>query len=197
MKSAVLALDAGTTSSRAIVFDHAGTVLGVSQKELKQIYPESGWVEHDPVEIWQSQLLTAQEALAKAGLEAAEISALGIANQRETTVVWERSTGEPICNAIVWQDRRTAEFCDSLKREGHAKLIQDKTGLVIDAYFSASKLHWILEHVPGARERAQRGELAFGTVDTWLVWKLTDGALHITDPSNASRTMPPFWYQYP
>ena len=189
MKSAVLALDQGTTSSRAIVFDHAGGIRAVAQREFKQIYAQAGWVEHDPLEIWQTQLTTAREALAKAGLKAADIAAIGITNQRETTVVWDRKTGAPIHNAIVWQDRRTAAYCDELKRAGHAGLIQSKTGLVIDAYFSASKLRWLLDNVPGARERARRGELAFGTVDAWLVWNLTGGARHITDASNASRTM--------
>jgi glycerol kinase len=189
MNSAILALDAGTTSSRAIVFDHAGAILGAAQQEFEQVFPRAGWVEHNPVEIWRTQVATAQAALAKTGLDAAAISALGITNQRETTVVWERRSGEPIHNAIVWQDRRTAGFCDELKRAGHAGVIQEKTGLVIDAYFSASKLRWILDHVPGARERARRGELAFGTIDTWLMWNLTRGALHITDASNASRTM--------
>jgi len=189
MKSAILSLDQGTTSSRAIVFDQAGAIRAVAQQEFKQIYPQAGWVEHDPREIWQTQLATAREALAKAGLNAVDIAAIGITNQRETTVVWDRKTGAPIHNAIVWQDRRTAKFCDELKRAGHAELIQHKAGLVIDAYFSGSKLRWILDHVPGARERARRGELAFGTIDTWLLWNLTGGALHVTDPSNASRTM--------
>ena len=189
MKSAVLSLDQGTTSSRAIVFDEAGAIRAVAQQEFRQIYPQAGWVEHDPREIWRTQLATAREALAKAGLHAADIAAIGITNQRETTVVWDRKTGAPIHNAIVWQDRRTAPFCDELKRAGHAGSIQHKAGLVIDAYFSGSKLRWILDHVPGARERARRGELAFGTIDTWLLWNLTGGALHVTDPSNASRTM--------
>src|SRR6266446_2215854 len=187
--SVVLALDQGTTSSRAILFDHAGAVCGVAQKEFKQIFPQSGWVEHDPREIWSSQLEVARNALANSGLKASDISGLGITNQRETTVVWDRRTGEPIHNAIVWQDRRTAGFCDELKRAGHAPIIARKTGLVIDAYFSGSKLRWLLDNVPGAREQAQRGELAFGTVDTWLLWNLSGGALHLTDPSNASRTM--------
>ncbi|MCW5554252.1 MAG: glycerol kinase GlpK [Verrucomicrobiae bacterium] len=189
MKSAILALDQGTTSSRAIVFDHAGAIRAVAQREFRQLYPQAGWVEHDPREIWQTQLDTAKEALATARLTAADIAAIGITNQRETTLLWDRRTGEPVHNAIVWQDRRTARFCDDLKRAGHAALVQRKSGLVIDAYFSGSKLRWLLDHVPGARERAQRGELAFGTVDTWLLWNLSRGALHITDPSNASRTM--------
>jgi glycerol kinase len=189
MTRAILALDQGTTSSRAIVFDHDGSIRAVAQKEFQQIFPQSGWVEHDPLEIWQTQLDTAREALAKAGLSARDIAAIGITNQRETTVVWDRATGAPIHNAIVWQDRRTASFCDDLKEAGHAPLIQHRTGLVIDAYFSGSKLRWLLDNVPGARARAERGELAFGTVDTWLLWNLTGGALHVTDPSNASRTM--------
>jgi glycerol kinase len=189
MSTAILALDQGTTSSRAIVFDHAGAIRAVAQQEFRQIFPQAGWVEHDPVEIWQTQLATARAALDQAGLKATDVAAIGITNQRETTVVWDRRSGAPIHNAIVWQDRRTAAFCDELKRAGHAALVQQKAGLVIDAYFSGSKLRWILDHVPGARERARRGELAFGTVDTWLLWNLTGGVLHATDPSNASRTM--------
>jgi len=189
MKTAILALDQGTTSSRAIVFDHAGAMLAAAQQEFRQIFPQAGWVEHDPQEIWQTQLATAREALAKAGLQATDLAAIGITNQRETTLVWDRKTGAPIHNAIVWQDRRTARFCDELRHAGHADMVQQKAGLVIDAYFSASKLRWLLDHVPGARDRARHGELAFGTVDTWLLWNLTGGALHVTDPSNASRTM--------
>ena len=187
--SFILALDQGTTSSRAIVFDHGGGIRATAQKEIQQIFPRAGWVEHDPREIWSSQLEVTQSALAKAGLQASDVSAIGITNQRETTVIWDRRTGEPIHNAIVWQDRRTSAFCDELKNAGHRNLITGKTGLVIDAYFSASKIRWLLDHVKGARERAERGELAFGTIDTWLLWNLTGGALHITDPSNASRTM--------
>ncbi len=187
--SVILALDQGTTSSRAIVFGPGGAIQAVAQKEFQQIFPKTGWVEHDPREIWSSQLEVAREALSKSGLKAKDIAAIGITNQRETTVVWDRRTGEPIHNAIVWQDRRTARFCDELKRAGQEELIRDKAGLVIDAYFSGSKIRWLLDQVPGARERAQRGELAFGTIDTWLVWNLTGGALHVTDPSNASRTM--------
>jgi glycerol kinase len=187
--SFILALDQGTTSSRAIVFDHGGTICATAQKEFQQIFPQTGWVEHNPREIWSSQIEVAHAALARAGLKAADLAAIGITNQRETTVLWDRSTGEPIHNAIVWQDRRTAGFCDELKRAGHEELIRRKAGLVIDAYFSGSKLRWLLDHVPGARERARRGELAFGTVDSWLLWNLTGGALHLTDPSNASRTM--------
>ncbi len=189
MTRAILALDQGTTSSRAIVFDHDGSIRAVAQKEFKQIFPQAGWVEHDPLEIWQSQLETACDVLAKAGLSARDVAAIGITNQRETTLLWDRKTGLAVHNAIVWQDRRTASFCDSLKQAGHGPLIQQKTGLVIDAYFSGSKLRWLLDNVPGARARAERGELAFGNVDTWLVWNLTGGALHVTDPSNASRTM--------
>ena len=185
----ILALDQGTTSSRAIVFDHDGSIRAVAQREFRQIFPQAGWVEHDANEIWRTQLDTAREALAKAGLSAADVAAIGITNQRETTVLWDRKTGEPVHNAIVWQDRRTAGFCDELKAAGHAELIQERAGLVIDAYFSGSKLRWLLDHVPGARQRAERGELAFGTIDSWLVWKLTQGARHVIDPSNASRTM--------
>lgn len=185
----VLALDQGTTSSRAIVFDHQGGIRASAQKEFHQFFPQAGWVEHDPREIWASQLEVARTVLAKAGLQAFDICAIGITNQRETTVLWDRRSGEPVHNAIVWQDRRTAEFCDQLKRAGHEDLIQQKTGLVIDAYFSGSKLRWLLDNVPGARARAEHGELAFGTIDSWLLWNLTDGELHATDPSNASRTM--------
>ncbi|MGH7243000.1 MAG: glycerol kinase GlpK [Phycisphaerales bacterium] len=187
--NAILALDQGTTSSRAIVFNHDGSIRASAQEEFRQIFPKSGWVEHDANEIWQSQLDTASEALSKAGLTAADIAGIGITNQRETTVLWDRKTGQPIHNAIVWQDRRTAEFCDGLKAAGHAELIQQRAGLVIDAYFSGSKVRWLLDNVPGARERAERGELAFGTIDSWLVWKLTGGARHIIDATNASRTM--------
>ena len=188
--SAVLALDQGTTSSRAILFDRAGRIQGMCQTEFQQIFPQAGWVEHDPNEIWESQKSVAQEVLLrKSGLKAADVAAIGITNQRETTLLWDRKTGNPIHNAIVWQDRRTASFCDSLKKAGHGELVQQKTGLVIDAYFSGSKLRWLLDNVSGARAKAERGELAFGTVDSWLIWKLTDGAVHVTDASNASRTM--------
>lgn len=186
---AILALDQGTTSSRAILFDHGGHIVKVAQKEFRQIFPKAGWVEHDPQEIWESQRGVAAEVVKSAGIAAKDIAAIGITNQRETTVVWDRKTGQPIYNAIVWQDRRTSEFCDQLKAQGHEQIIQQKTGLVIDAYFSGSKVRWILDNVPGARERAQKGELAFGTIDTWLLWKLTSGKIHATDPSNASRTM--------
>lgn len=185
----ILALDQGTTSSRAIVFDHSGSVVASAQKEFRQIFPKPGWVEHDANEIWATQLHTATDAIAKAGLGATDIAAVGITNQRETTVVWDRATGAPIHHAIVWQDRRTAATCDRLKARGLAPLIRRKTGLVVDAYFSGTKVEWILRNVPGARARAKAGELAFGTVDSWLVWNLTGGRVHVTDPSNASRTM--------
>jgi glycerol kinase len=185
----ILALDQGTTSSRAIVFDQTGAIRSVAQKEFRQIYPQPGWVEHDAHEIWSSQRAVALEAQARAGLQARDIAAIGVTNQRETTVVWDRQTGEPVSQAIVWQDRRTAPLCDQLKADGIEPLIQRKTGLVADAYFSGSKLCWILDNVREARRRAEAGELAFGTVDSWLVWKLTGGRKHITDASNASRTM--------
>lgn len=189
MKGYILALDQGTSSSRAIIFNHAGNMVSVAQKEFTQIFPQPGWVEHDPAEIWSTQIGVAAEAITKAGISIHEVAGIGITNQRETTVVWDRKTGVPVYNAIVWQDRRTAEYCDSLSQGGYADKIQQKTGLVIDAYFSASKLKWILDHVDGVRSRAEKGELCFGTIDTWLVWKLTQGRLHITDVSNASRTM--------
>ncbi len=184
----ILALDQGTTNSRSLIFDNDGNAISVGQQEYTQIFPQSGWVEHDPEEIYTSQIQTAIFALQKADLTAAEIAAVGITNQRETTVIWDRETGEPIYNAIVWQDRRTSDWC-SRSRESHGKLIKEKTGLECDAYFSASKIVWLLDNVAGARKRAENGELAFGTIDTWLVWQLTNGRLHITDPSNASRTM--------
>lgn len=189
MRKFILALDQGTTSSRAIVFDHNGKIRSVAQKEFRQYFPKPGWVEHDASEIWASQNGVATEAITRAGLRSRDIAAIGITNQRETTVVWDRRTGEPIGKAIVWQDRRTASFCDSLKKKGLQKEIQQRTGLVIDAYFSGSKLRWILDHVRGARAKAAKGRLAFGTIDSWLVWNLTGGKAHITDPSNASRTM--------
>jgi glycerol kinase len=185
----VLALDQGTTSSRALVFDHGGAVRGMAQREFRQFYPEPGWVEHDPAEIWATQSGAMHEALAKAGITGRDVAAIGITNQRETTLLWEGATGSPLANAIVWQDRRTAPDCDALRAAGHEAAITAKTGLVLDAYFSATKLKWLLDHVPGARLRATRGELAFGTIDTWLVWKLTNGAAHVTDASNASRTL--------
>ncbi|MCS7469909.1 glycerol kinase GlpK [Stieleria sp. ICT_E10.1] len=185
----VVALDQGTTSSRAIAFEQSGAVLGVAQREFSQHYPRPGWVEHDANEIWESQLAVAQEMMASCGLSANDVAAIGITNQRETVLLWDRSTGEPIHHAIVWQDRRTSEFCDSLRDQGYADLIQSKTGLLIDAYFSATKIRWLLDQVPGARERAERGEIAFGTMDSWLIWKLTGGRVHVTDITNASRTM--------
>jgi glycerol kinase len=185
----VLALDQGTTSSRAIVFDHDGAIRAVAQREFEQIFPEAGWVEHDPEEIWASQISVAIEALSRTELRPRDIAAIGITNQRETTIVWDRETGKPIYNAIVWQDRRTAAFCDQLKAAGHEALIQERTGLLIDSYFSGTKIRWILDHVADARRLADAGRLAFGTIDSWLVWKLTSGRLHITDISNASRTM--------
>lgn len=185
----MLALDQGTTSSRAILFDRAGLPVATAQKEFTQLFPQSGWVEHDPMEIWHSQLEVMRQALAKASIGAGSVRGVAITNQRETTLLWDRASGRPLANAIVWQDRRTASYCEALNREGKAGLIQRKTGLVIDAYFSASKLRWLLDHVPGARTRAERGELAFGTVDSWLIWNLTGGKIHATDPSNASRTM--------
>ena len=185
----ILALDQGTTSSRAILFDHDGQIVGVAQKEFAQIFPQPGWVEHDPGEIWATQMAVATEALGRAGLRPTDVAAIGITNQRETAIVWDRQTGRPVYNAIVWQDRRTAGFCDRLKREGHEALIRERTGLVIDAYFSGSKVAWILDNVEGARAGAEAGRLAFGTVDSWLVWQLTNGATHITDVTNASRTM--------
>jgi glycerol kinase len=189
MNQYILSFDQGTTSSRAIVFDRKGTIVSVAQKEFTQIFPKPGWVEHDANEIWSTQLGVAAEAITKAGLTAKNMAGIGITNQRETTVVWEKATGQPVYNAIVWQDRRTADFCDTLKANGSDKLIQQKTGLVVDAYFSATKVKWILDNVAGAREKAEKGELCFGTVDSWLLWKLTNGQVHATDVSNASRTM--------
>jgi glycerol kinase len=185
----VLALDQGTTSSRAILFDKEGAIAAVAQREFEQIFPRPGWVEHDPQEIWASQSAVAIETLARANAMPADVAAIGITNQRETTIVWDRETGQPVHNAIVWQDRRTAEHCDRLKAAGHEQLVRERTGLVIDAYFSGTKVAWILDNVPGARERSQHGKLAFGTVDSWLVWNLTGGRVHVTDVSNASRTM--------
>jgi glycerol kinase len=185
----ILALDQGTTSSRAVVFDERGLVRALAQREIKQIFPQPGWVEHDPNEIWATQIAVATEALARGGFNAADIAAIGITNQRETTLVWDRATGTPLHNAIVWQDRRTASACDALEAGGHGAAIAARTGLVIDAYFSGTKLKWLLDNVPGARARAEAGELAFGTVDSWLVWKLTGGRIHATDLTNASRTL--------
>jgi glycerol kinase len=185
----LLALDQGTTSSRALIIEYDGKVTGVAQKEFTQIFPQPGWVEHDPKEIWSSQIGVAAEALTKAGIHASDIAAIGITNQRETAIVWDRKTGEPVYNAIVWQDRRTAPMCDKMRADGLEPVVAEKTGLVIDAYFSGTKVAWMLQNVPGLRERAERGELAFGNVDTWLIWNLTGGKVHVTDESNASRTM--------
>jgi glycerol kinase len=185
----LLALDQGTSSSRSIVFDDQGRIVAMAQREFRQIYPQPGWVEHDPKELWETQLATAREALAKAGLTAKDIASVGITNQRETTVVWNRRTGEPIHNAIVWQDRRAEPTCAALRDQGLEPTFRERTGLIIDAYFSGTKLKWILDRVPGSREAAARGELAFGTVDSWLIWHLTGGRLHATDVSNASRTL--------
>jgi glycerol kinase len=185
----LLALDQGTSSSRSIVFDVQGRIVAMAQQELPQIFPQPGWVEHDPMVIWQDQLATARQALAKAGLQASDIHAIGITNQRETTVLWNRRTGQAVHHAIVWQDRRAESTCAALRADGRAALVQQKTGLLIDAYFSGSKLKWLLDNVPGARQQAERGELAFGTIDSWLLWQLTGGAVHATDVSNASRTM--------
>ncbi|MDR2423745.1 MAG: glycerol kinase GlpK [Prevotellaceae bacterium] len=185
----ILSFDAGTTSSRAIVFNSKGEACSIAQKEFAQIFPHNGWVEHDPYEIWSSQAAVAAEAITKIGINGTNVAAIGITNQRETTLVWNRATGEPLYNAIVWQDRRTAEYCDQLKTDGLLQTVRNKTGLIIDAYFSATKIKWILDNVEGARAQAERGELAFGTVDTWIVWQLTKGEVHVTDISNASRTM--------
>jgi len=189
MEKYILALDQGTSSSRAIVFDEHGQTKAVSQKEFTQIFPKPGWVEHNPMEIWSSQASVIAEAITSIDINGLNIAAIGITNQRETTIVWDACTGEPVYNAIVWQDRRTSEFCDGLKRDGRTDLIRSKTGLIIDAYFSATKILWILENVPGARQKAEEGRLRFGTVDTWLIWMLTRGEVHVTDVSNASRTM--------
>lgn len=189
MEKFIMALDQGTTSSRALIFDQKGNIRSMAQKEFQQIFPKPGWVEHDPNEIWSSQVAVAAEAMSKIGINGQNLHGIGITNQRETTIVWDRNTGEPIYNAIVWQDRRTSSLCDELRAKGFTDTIRQKTGLVIDAYFSGTKVKWILDNVPGAREKANRGELAFGTVDTWLVWKLTRGRTHVTDVSNASRTM--------
>ena len=189
MKKYILALDQGTSSSRAIVFDENGQTKAVSQKEFTQIFPKPGWVEHNPMEIWSSQASVIAEAVTSIAINGSDIAAIGITNQRETTIVWDAETGEPVYNAIVWQDRRTSELCDALKKDGRSDLIRSKTGLIIDAYFSATKILWIMENVPGARQRAEEGKLRFGTVDTWLIWMLTRGERHVTDVSNASRTM--------
>ena len=189
MEKYILTLDQGTTSSRAILFNHNGAIVSLAQKEFTQIYPKPGWVEHDPMEIWSSQASVITEAVLQKGVDRGQLAAIGITNQRETTIVWDRQTGAPVYNAIVWQDRRTAAVCDALKAKGKADLIQEKTGLIVDAYFSGTKIKWILDNVAGARSKAEKGELAFGTVDSWLIWNLTGGKLHITDVTNASRTM--------
>ncbi len=189
MEKFILALDQGTTSSRAIIFDKNGNPKSSSQKEFKQIYPKTGWVEHDPNEIWHSQSIVIKEVISKSGLNEKSITAIGITNQRETTVIWDRETGKPVYNAIVWQDRRTSEFCNELKIKGYEEKIRSKTGLVIDAYFSATKIKWILDNVKEARVKAEQGKLAFGTIDSWLIWNLTRGEKHITDVTNASWTM--------
>ena len=185
----VMALDAGTTSNRCILFDKSGKIISIAQKEFTQYFPQPGWVEHDADEIWSTQLGVAVEAMSKVGASAEDIAAIGITNQRETAIVWDKKTGEPVCRAIVWQCRRTAAYCDQLKEQGYTDMIREKTGLIIDAYFSGTKIRWILDHVEGAREKAEKGELLFGTVETWLIWKLTKGKVHVTDYSNASRTM--------
>ncbi|MCK0161540.1 glycerol kinase GlpK [Allomuricauda sp. F6463D] len=189
MNQYILALDQGTTSSRAVVFDKKGTIISIAQKEFTQIFPKPGWVEHDPDEIWSTQAGVAAEAVSKKGLKASQMAAIGITNQRETVVVWDKHTGEPVYNAIVWQDKRTADYCDELKKEGKSDMIRKKTGLVIDSYFSGTKVKWILDNVEGARAKAEAGDLVLGTIDTWLIWKMSDGALHITDVTNASRSM--------
>ena len=189
MSTYILAIDQGTTSSRAVVFDKKGSIVSVAQKEFTQIFPKPGWVEHDATEIWSTQAGMAAEAVTKKGIKGEQIAAIGITNQRETAVVWDRKTGEPIYNAIVWQDKRTSAYCETLKKEGKAEWIREKTGLVIDSYFSATKVKWILDNVEGAREKAEAGDLAFGTIDSWLLWKMTEGALHITDVTNASRSL--------
>ncbi len=188
--SYLMSFDAGTTSVRAIVFDHEGHILSVAQKEIRQIFPKPGWVEQDPEEIWFSQITVAVEALGRARIRPSDVKGVGITNQRETTIIWDRKTNQPVYNAIVWQDRRTASQCDELRAAGHDKQIRNRTGLLLDAYFSGTKIAWILDNVPGVRARAEAGDLLFGTVDTWLIWKLTSGHnVHVTDPSNASRTL--------
>ena len=189
MSKYIMALDAGTTSNRCILFDHEGNIVSMAQKEFKQYFPNPGWVEHDANEIWSTQLGVAVEAMLKVGAQASDIAGIGITNQRETVIVWDKKTGEPVYHAIVWQCRRTSKIADELKEEGLTDFFRQKTGLIIDAYFSATKVKWILDNVEGARERAERGELLFGTVETWLIWKLTKGEAHVTDYSNASRTM--------
>ncbi len=185
----LLALDQSTVSARALVIDHSGNAISVAQKEITQIYPQPGWVEHDPNEIWSAQIGVAADAISRANIGPKDIAAVGVTNQRETTVIWDRKTSQPIANAIVWQDRRTSPMCETMKADGLESFVRRKTGLVIDAYFSGTKVRWLLDHVPGARDRAERGELAFGTIDSWLIWKLTEGRCHVTDETNASRTM--------
>ena len=189
MAEYIMAFDAGTTSSRCIIFNHSGEICGLAQKEFTQHYPKPGWVEHDADTIWSTQLSVAVEAMAKPGISASDIAAIGITNQRETTIVWDKETGIPVYRAIVWQCRRTADYCNELKNSGYTDMIREKTGLMPDAYFSGTKIKWILDNVEGAREKAKEGKLLFGTVDTWLIWKLTNGKVHVTDYSNASRTM--------
>ncbi|MEK7253404.1 MAG: FGGY family carbohydrate kinase, partial [Bacteroidota bacterium] len=189
MSKYILALDQGTTSSRAILFDQQGNIAGVEQQEFTQFYPQPGWVEHDADEIWKSQLKVAQDVIRKYNIQVTNVAAIGITNQRETTVVWNKHTGKPIHHAIVWQDRRTAAICEQLKADGHEAYVRENTGLVVDAYFSGTKVKWLLDNVPGARDAAENGDLLFGTIDTWLVWKLTGGKVHVTDYSNASRTL--------
>ena len=189
MAKYILALDQGTSSSRAIVFDHDGNIRSTAQQEFTQRFPQPGWVEHDPMEIWSSEAAVIAEAISRIGVRGRDLAAIGITNQRETTIVWDAETGAPVYNAIVWQDRRTAALCDLLREEGWVERIRDKTGLILDAYFSGTKVKWILDNVPGARQRAREGKLRFGTVDSWLVWQLTGGEVHVTDVSNASRTM--------
>ena len=189
MKKYIIALDQGTTSSRAILFDNEQNIVQIAQKELTQFYPQPGWVEHDPMEIYSSQIAVMTEVLLQAGISIEEVAAIGITNQRETAIIWDKQTGRPIHNAIVWQCRRTAEICEQLKADGHEPYIRETTGLLADAYFSGTKIKWLLDHVPDARERAENGELLFGTVDSWLVWKMTGGRVHITDYTNAARTM--------
>jgi glycerol kinase len=189
MKQYILSFDQGTTSSRAILFDHSGAIVSVAQREFTQIYPQPGWVEHNAREIWSTQVAVATEAILNANLKPGNVAAIGITNQRETTVVWDKTTGEPVYHAIVWQDRRTADYCNGLKAEGAGQIIQEKTGLIVDAYFSATKIKWILDNVEGARQKAEQGQLLFGTIDTWLIWNLTGGEVHVTDVTNASRTM--------
>jgi glycerol kinase len=189
MKQYILSFDQGTTSSRAILFDHSGAIVSVAQREFTQIYPQPGWVEHNAREIWSTQVAVATEAILNANLKPGNVAAIGITNQRETTVVWDKTTGEPVYHAIVWQDRRTADYCNGLKAEGADRIIQEKTGLIVDAYFSATKIKWILDNVNGARQKAEQGHLLFGTIDTWLIWNLTGGEVHVTDVTNASRTM--------